>query len=209
MASARSSTVILASLLLYCGSSVIVVVKGDHPCSGVDSSSSLVPSEDEFELQQVFLAGFRRNLSNYYNIRRFGFTADGGTERCIIIQYNIECNDTNEICTDGVLSDKCSLDNNTVTDWTFLWTSFEAQYSDVGKTLLMLAVYDLRVFGFELCDIYQEPVHVTFSLNSSDPRLATKSCSSMCNVFHLFTTLVSIQYSIRLQGSVILSTACL
>lgn len=176
-----------ASLLLLC-MSVHTAVNADHPCTEVDSSSSLLMEIEEFELQQVFLAGFRRNLSNAFNIRRFGFTSDGGTERCIIVRYNILCNDTDKICTNEFISDKCGQENNT--DWTFLWTSFDAQ-NDVGKILLNLAVYDLRVFGFELCDIYLDPINVTFSLNSSDLRLATKSCNNVCNVFRLFTTLVS------------------
>ena len=186
---ASISALSAASLLLVCAS--LSVVKADHPCRGVDSSSFLLPSEEQFELQQLLLAGFRRNLSNYYNIRRFGFTADGGTERCIIVQYNIRCYDLDmkETCTDS-LNDICVQEDHNI--WTFLWTSFETQKSDVGRILLKLAMFDLRVFGFELCDVYQDPVHVTFSLNSSDLRLTTKSCDNICNVFHLFTTLVII-----------------
>ena len=186
-----------AILFLLC-TSIFVSVKAYHPCSGLvgkllgdkQLSSTLSASEQEFDLQQLLLAGFRRNELNTYNIRRFGFTSNGGTERCIVVRYLIQCNNTNEICTNDLLSNKCDLEGENTTEWAFLWSSFNTG-TDIGKILLELAIFDLRVFGFELCDVYQDPVHVTIVLNSSDPRIATKSCNSICNVLLDFTTLVS------------------
>ena len=185
---------ISAILLLLC-TSVFVSVKAHHPCNSLDDkqSSSTTTPEQELVLQQLLLAGFRKNELNAYNLRgRFGFTSTGGTERCIVVRYFIqqtECKDTNETCTNDFLSNKCKIN---ATEWAFLWSSFDTQLG-IGKILLELVIFDLRVFGFELCDVYQDLVDVTIVLNSSDPEIATKSwhCKSICNVLLYFTTLVS------------------
>ena len=177
--------------------SLFISVNAYHPCSGLVGKSLrgeelTAASDQEFDLQQLLLAGFRRNEVNAYNIRRFGFTSNGGTERCIIVRYIIQCNDTNEICTHDLLSNRCEFEGEkNITEWAFLWSSFDT-WTDVGKILLELAIFDLRVFGFELCDVYQDPVDVIIILNSSDPRIATTFCDSICNVLLDFTTLVSI-----------------
>ena len=177
-----------------------------HPCIGLlkqpltandpqVGSYFLLESDDDFDLRQLLLTAFRRNPANVYNIRRFGFTNDGGTERCIVVRYFIQClgNDSlNEICTD-IINKTCGIDQES-TEWTFLWTSFDTG-NIVGQILLRLAVFDLRVFGFELCDVYKQPVNVTFVLDlnsgSSDRKIYSKSCDTMCRVMLDFTTVVS------------------
>ena len=164
-------------------------------------------SEQGFDLQQLLLEGFRMNDVNTYNIRRFGFTSDGGTERCIIVRYDIMCNDTNKMCTNELFSNRCDFEGDVnATEWSFLWSSFDT-LTYVGKILLKLAIFDLRVFGFELCDVYKNPVTVTFILNSSDPRIAMQpSCESICDALLDFTALVSQYY--RPSKCITLCTFC-
>ena len=195
-----ASIQIIAILCLFL--SAVTATNLIHPChlkqpltaNDPLGSHLLLESDDDFDLRQLLLTTFRKNPSNTYNIRRFGFTKDGGTERCIVVRYYIQClnssDDTlNETCTD-VINKTCGIDQEN-TDWTFLWTSFDTG-NIVGRILLRLAVFDLRVFGFELCDVYKLPVTVTFTLDlNSGSKIYSKSCDTICKVIRDFTTLVS------------------
>ena len=177
------SEVLLRILLLL--TFAVSFLNGDHPCTTLSTSdidsSYIFSSEDTFDIQQLLLEGFHVNKVNTYNIRRFGFTADGGVEQCIIVNYFFQCDSiTDEAC--AVWLNKTygwHSDNPEAIEWSFLWSSFDTS-STVGEILLNLAIYDLRVFGFELCDVYKDPVNITLTVNSSDPRISSNSFKNLC-----------------------------
>ena len=181
-------------LLLILLTSAVSILKANHLCTNLSTSEAyLFAAEDTYDIQQLFLEGFRTNRVNAYNLRRFGFTGDGGVEQCIIVNYIFQCdNSTGKACTD-VFNRTCGekTDDVEAIEWSFLWTTFDTS-NTIGKILLNLAIYDLRVFGFELCDVYKDPVNITLTLNSSDPRIYFSSCDNICIGLLEFTTLVGI-----------------
>ena len=76
----------------------------------------------------------------------------------------------------------------------FIWTVFNAK-SQTGTILLKLTVFDLRVFAFELCDAYKDPVDISISLAGADP---SKDCQSMKRALTDFTTLVTLSLTLLL-----------
>ena len=125
---------------------------------------------EEFLLRQMLLSGFRQNDVNRYNISQGGFTLDSDNvpPPCTPVQYYI---------------DECPNDTHI-----FIWTVFNAK-SQTGTILLKLTVYDLRVYGFELCDIYKHPVEISMSLPDAEPN---RDCQNMKRALTDFTTLVSL-----------------
>ena len=125
-------------------------------------------SEDSI-LQQLLLTGFRsaepRGV-NSYSSRLGGFNSEGsGSRQCITVTYNITCGEnTTTIC------DQCDVDkkNDNAVQWIYLWTTFNGS-SATGNLLLKLNAFDLRVFGFELCDVYNNQVDLDIILESSEP----------------------------------------
>ena len=181
-------------LLLILLTSAVSILKADHLCTHLSTSEAyLFAAEDTYDIQQLFLEGFRTNRVNAYNLRRFGFTGDGGVEQCIIVNYIFQCdNSTGEACSD-VFNRTCGEKTNNVEaiEWSFLWTTFDTS-NEIGRILLNLAIYDLRVFGFELCDVYKDPVTITLVINSSDPTIYFSSCDHICIGLLEFTKLVCI-----------------
>ena len=57
--------------------------------------------------------------------------------------------------------------------------------------LLRITVYDLRVFGFELCDVYKPMIRISIDL-IADEVMPGNICYDMCKALSDFTTLVSI-----------------
>ena len=127
---------------------------------------------EDFFLQQILLSGFRQDNLNRYNISQGGFTSDPDNvpPPCIPVQYYIDV----PVCP-----------NN---KHTFIWTVFNAK-SQTGTILLKLTVFDLRVFAFELCDPYKDPVDISISMSDADPDI---DCQSMKRALTDFTTLVRI-----------------
>lgn len=153
-----------------------------------DNSESEDDDRQNFQLQQLLLAGFRSEKINSYNIRQpDGFTSNGGERQCIAVQYNITCgSNTDEICA-SMQNDSCKNADN----WIFIWTVFNTR-TTTGKMLLRITVYDLRVFGFELCDVYKPMIRISINL-TSDEVMPGNVCYDMCKALADFTTLVSIQ----------------
>ena len=133
-------------------------------------------TNEEFLLQQKLLSGFRQNDVNRYNISQGGFTSDSDNvpPSCIPVQYYI---------------DECPNDT-----YIFIWTVFNAK-SQTGTILLKLTVFDLRVFAFELCDAYKDPVEISISLAGAD---SSKDCQNMKRALTDFTTLVSLSLTLLL-----------
>ena len=152
------------------------------------NSESEVDDRQNFKLQQLLLAGFRSEKINSYNIRQpEGFTSNGGERQCITVQYNITCGaNTDEICA-SMRNDSCKHAD----DWIFIWTVFNTR-TITGRMLLRITVYDLRVFGFELCDVYKPTIRISINLTSDDD-MPGNTCYDMCKALADFTTLVSIQ----------------
>lgn len=153
-----------------------------------DKTMSIETSKDaagEYQLQQKILKGFRQFQDksgiagvNRYNIRQGGFTSDlNFIPPCISVQYKL-------VVTVEALTRKIKSCN----EWIYIWTIFNAN-TLTAKLLLKLAVYDLRVFGFELCDPYKTPVNITINLEP-DTQLR-KNCQELCIALADFTTLVS------------------
>ena len=144
-----------------------------------------------FQLQQLLLAGFWNEDINSYNIRQpDGFTSNGGGRQCITVRYNITCSyNTDEICA-SMQNDSC----NNADNWRFIWTVFNTR-TTTGRMLLNITVYDLRVFGFELCDVYKPTINISINLNSTDDKPVPGKilCYDMCKALEDFTTLVSIE----------------
>ena len=146
-------------------------------------------SEDSI-LQQLLLKGFRsaepRGV-NSYSSRRGGFNSEGGgNHQCIAVTYNITCGEnTTTIC------DQCDIQNNS-SQRIYLWTTFNGS-SATGNLLLKLNVFDLRVFGFELCDVYNNQVDLDIILESSEP--ISSGCYDLNAALVEFTRLVSYQLS--------------
>lgn len=140
-----------------------------EPFASTDLDERDRNTNEEFRLQQMLLSGFRQNDVNRYNISQGGFTSDPDNvpPPCIPVQYYI---------------DECPNDT-----YIFIWTVFNAK-SETGTTLLKLTVYDLRVFGFELCDIYKTPVDISIAMPEVEP---DKDCQNMKRALTDFTTLVS------------------
>ena len=149
---------------------------------------------EEYCLQQLILKGFQQfqdefgNPVNRYNIRQGGFTSDLNIiHPCIPVQYNFECSDSA-----ATLAKTCPLPSNKepCQKWIYMWTMFKAN-TLTGQVLLKLTVYDLRVFGFELCDPYKPQVNITIKLESHTD-LSGTSCQELCRALADFTTLVSL-----------------
>ena len=140
-----------------------------EPFASPDADERDRNTTEQFLLQQMLLSGFRQNDVNRYNISQGGFTSDSDNvpPPCIPVQYYI---------------DKCPNDTHI-----FIWTVFNAK-SQTGTILLKLTVYDLRVYGFELCDIYKEPVDISIVLPDADPN---RDCQNLKRALTDFTTLVS------------------
>ena len=142
-------------------------------------------SEDS-TLQTLLLAGFRAEEPvgvNSYSSRKGGFTPDGSNRQCIAVAYNIECGEnTTTIC------DQCNSSSTMAEPDSYLWTTFNGT-SETGNLLLKLNALDLRVFGFELCDIYNNQVTINITLESSEP--VSPGCYDLNAALIEFTTLVS------------------
>ena len=141
-------------------------------------------------LQTLLLAGFRAEEPigvNSYSSRRGGFTPDGNNRQCIAVAYNIECGEnTTTIC------DQCNSSSTMLGESDsrmYLWTTFNGT-SVTGNLLLKLNALDLRVFGFELCDIYNNQVTINITLES--PKPVSQGCYDLNAALIEFTTLVSI-----------------
>ena len=160
---------------------------GDNFDQGVDDKQN-------FKLQQLLLAGFRTDKINSYNIRQpEGFTSNGGERQCIAVQYNITCGaNASEICA-SMKNDSCKHADK----WIFIWTVFNTR-TTTGKLLLRITVYDLRVFGFELCDVYKPMITISINLTSKED-MPGNTCYDMCKALADFTTLVSIQAIVGLM----------
>ena len=139
----------------------------------------------DFYVQQLLLTGFGRNDSvNRYNIRQGGFTSnsDNVVPPCIPVQYKFQCK--NGGCQSLIDMPQCP-------EWVYMWTMFNAE-SLTGNILLRLTVYDLRVFGFELCDAYKTPVDISLNLELNNTILSKLHCQDICKALTDFTTLVSL-----------------
>ena len=141
-----------------------------EPFASLDVDERDRNTTEEFLLQKMLLSGFRHNNLNRYNISQGGFTSDSNNvpPPCIPVQYYI---------------DECPNDTHI-----FIWTMFNAK-SQTGTILLKLTVFDLRVFAFELCDIYKPPVEISISLPDAEPN---RDCQNMKRALTDFTTLVSL-----------------
>lgn len=149
-------------------------------------------SQEDFLLQQLLMKGFKANDVNKYSIRKGGFTPDGGKRQCITVHYNIECGEnTTAICNrsecDSQKSSQPSNNNCNPDEHIILWTVFDGATA-TGNTLLKLIVLDLRVFGFELCDVYIDPIDVNITLDHYEP--APQSYYDLNTALTEFTTLV-------------------
>ena len=160
---------------------------GEGPLDrGSARSREPADNQQDFKLQQLLLAGFRNYKLNSYNIRQpEGFTSDGGERQCIAVKYNITCDsNAEEIC--------ASMRNNSCInsdEWIFIRTVFNAR-SATGSLLMRITVYDLRVFGFQLCDVYKPTISISIDLASED--YMPQTCYDICKALSDFTTLVSI-----------------
>lgn len=145
-----------------------------------------------------FLKAFTAQGVNAYNIRKGGFTRDGGVRQCIAVRYNIDCGEnTTAVCNRSSCGNQKSATAGTEETESYaaaadehitLWTTFNGS-STTGNTLLKLSVFDLRVFGFELCDVYIEPIHFNITLDSDEP--IPQSCYDIRTALIDFTTWVS------------------
>ena len=148
------------------------------------SELSLTSNDDEFNIQALLLAGFNYNDRNHYNILKGGFMSNSHEKQCIPVNYTVEWNCTsNEACYNNTLS-MCLQSG----EFSYLWTVFDPT-TRTGNVLIDLVVYDLRVFGFELCDIYKEPVEIKITL--IEEFFVPINCFSLCTALANFTTMVS------------------
>ena len=186
-----STCTIRANLLVLLLLTVVSNLRADHPCGSRSRSEKYTKSEDSFKTQQKLIEGFRANyVLNVYNLRKFGFTSDGAKEQCVVVNYIFQCDDNSTDTCANVANETCGEQINVLeSEWTFLWTTF-ATGNRVGQILLNLAIYDLRVFGFDdLCDMYKEPVNITITMPNSS---YANSCDNFCTGLLEFTNLVSI-----------------
>jgi hypothetical protein len=141
-----------------------------EPFASPDEDERDRNTNEEFLLRRKLLSGFRQNDVNRYNISQGGFTSDPDNvpPPCIPVQYYI---------------DECPNDT-----YIFIWTVFDSK-SQTGTILLKLTAYDLRVFSFELCDIYKPPIDISIALPDVEPN---KDCQNMKKALADFTTLVSL-----------------
>lgn len=174
--------------------SLLVVVAGTvnsakDTCGEPLPQNSNTTIENDFLLQKLLLAGFRAEGSgvNSYGIRRGGFTTDGGIKRqCIAVTYNITCGEnTTEICDNTNCNEEHDFDKESVF---VMWTTFNGS-STTGNVLLKLSAFDLRVFGFELCDVYIDAISINITLASQ--KEVPSSCYNLRASLVEFTTLVS------------------
>ena len=141
---------------------------------------------EDYTLQKMLLKGFRAEKPsgvNSYSSRKGGFTRDGSNRQCIAVTYNIKCGEnTTTIC------EQC---DNSTTEGSrlYLWTTFNGT-TDNGNLLLKLNALDLRVFGFELCDIYNNQVNINITLE--DKESVSPGCYDLNAALIDFTTLVSL-----------------
>lgn len=159
--------ILLALLILSTANRAI----GDTDACGNQLLYTSRTTEEDYILQSLLLKGFRMNKVNTYTIQKGGFTLDVSKRQCIAVHYNIECGEnTTAVCN----MSKCdSKEGDQVLDMYTLWTTFNGS-STTGNGLLKLTVHDLRVFGFELCDVYIEPIHINITMESPEP--ISQSC---------------------------------
>ena len=175
--------IVLSLLLVVAGT----VESATDACGEPLQPNSNTTIENDFLVQQLLLAGFRAKGVNSYSIRRGGFTADGGNKRqCIAVTYNITCGEnTTEICDNTNCNEELDFDEE---PFFVMWTTFNGS-SATGNNLLKLSAIDLRVFGFEFCDVYIDPIDIAITLESQEEMLSI--CYNLRASLVEFTTLVS------------------
>lgn len=157
----------------------------DTDACGIEITYRNTSIYETSKLQGLLLKGFRSQREvNSYSARKGGFTSAGDNKQCITVIYNISCGDnTTEVC------NRCNLNDKNKTEQIYLWTSFNAT-SSAGSQLLKLDVYDLRVFGFELCDLYNSEVEFNITLESEEEIEFEPGCNNLEAALADFTTLV-------------------
>lgn len=174
-----------AIAILFLGLHVFVsvdITSADTDACGRDLDLGYrVPSNQEDSiLEQLLLKGFRSQLPtgvNSFSLRQVGFTPEGSRLQCITVTYNLN--------TTANISNHCEEKN--VTQWIYLWTAFNGT-TDTGNYLLKLNAFDLRVYGFELCDAFNNHVMLNITLESSDLELS--DCDDLDAALTAFTRLV-------------------
>ena len=150
----------------------------------LESSEPSLTSNEGGTIQKLLLAGFNYNEDNRFNVLKGGFTSKRDAKQCIPVNYKIDWNCTStEACYNN--SQQMCFKSD---DFFYLWTVFDAT-TIAGDILIRLAAYDLRVFGFELCDIYREPVEIKITI--LEEVYIPINCFSLCKGLVDFTMQVS------------------
>ena len=156
-------------------------------CGNLLGQNSYATLKNDFILQQLLLSGFRAHGLNTYSIRRGGFISEGGSkQQCVTVNYNIECEEnTTAVCNNTNCKDKVDFDKK---PFFVMWTTFNGS-TTTGNILLKQSAFDLRIFGFEFCDVYIDPININITLES--PEQIPPSCYDLKASLVEFTTLVS------------------